>query len=362
MTREETNITNTIENQQVASFVEEAESDGVVDELALGAFAVELDLDDEELAALRSELEARGVEISASDETSDGDLELRLEPDAAGATDSVTLFMNDIGKHDLLTAAEEVDLAKRIERGDASAKERMINSNLRLVVSIAKRYRGHGVSFGDLIQEGVIGLNRAVEKFDWRKGFKFSTYATWWIRQACQRAISNQSRTIRVPAHVHERRAKLARLARTFEVEHGREPTVDELVAMSGYEPQHIEEALAAVEASVSLNQAVGTDGDGELGDLFSDPDAVDPVEETGEALRRQAVRSALSTLPELERRIVELRFGFDGEQRSLEAIERELGVSRERIRRIEQRAFAQLGAELKDVVEADQDELVDAA
>ncbi len=133
--------------------------------------------------------------------------------------------MNEIGKHDLLTAAEEVALAKRIERGDRQAKERMINSNLRLVVSIAKRYRGHGVSFGDLIQEGVIGLNRAAEKFDWRKGFKFSTYATWWIRQACQRAISNQGRTIRVPAHVHERRIKLARLGRQFEIEHGREPT-----------------------------------------------------------------------------------------------------------------------------------------
>ena len=207
-------------------------------------------------------------------------------------TDSVTLFMNELGKHDLLTAAEEVALAKRIERGDRHAKERMINSNLRLVVSIAKRYRGHGVSFGDLIQEGVIGLNRAVEKFDWRKGFKFSTYATWWIRQACQRAISNQARTIRVPAHVHERRTKLARLRREFEVEHGREPTTEELAELSGYEEQHIVEALGAVEASVSLNQAVGDDGDGELGDLLADPDALDPAEEAGEALRRRSVRS----------------------------------------------------------------------
>ena len=326
---------------------------------ALDSTAAELDLDDDELALLRRELETRGVEIAGSD---DDELELSLEPEAVAVTDSVTLFMNEIGKHDLLTAAEEVELAKRIERGDRSAKERMINSNLRLVVSIAKRYRGHGVSFGDLIQEGVIGLNRAVEKFDWRKGFKFSTYATWWIRQACQRAISNQSRTIRVPAHVHERRAKLSRVGRQFEVAHGREPTVEELVEMSGYELQHVEEALAAVEASVSLNQAVGADGDGELGDLFADPEAADPIEEAGDSLRRQAVRVALETLPEMERRILELRFGFDGEQRSLEAIERELGISRERIRRLEQSALAQLGVELQDVVEATEDELAGAA
>ncbi len=353
-----------LDNQEVVTFIDDVEDEGVVDQPALEALAAELDLDDEELATLRAELLSRGVEITAShsDTSSSGELELRLEPDAPATGDSVTLFMNEIGKHELLTAAEEVELAKRIERGDKSAKERMINSNLRLVVSIAKRYRGHGVSFGDLIQEGAIGLNRAVEKFDWRRGFKFSTYATWWIRQACQRAISNQSKTIRVPAHVHERRIKLARLGREFEVEHGREPTTEELAAMSGYALQHVEEALTAVEASVSLNQTVGADGDGELGELFADPDAVDPLEETGEALRRQAVRAALESLPELERRILELRFGFDGEQRSLEAIERELGVSRERIRRLEQEAFAQLSSVLDGVVEADQDELADAA
>src|SRR5262249_23032035 len=159
----------------------------------------------------------------------------------------------------------------RIERGDRQAKERMLNSNLRLVVSIAKRYRGHGVAFGDLIQEGVIGLNRAVEKFDWRKGCKFSTYATWWIRQACQRAIPHQDPTLRDLAHVHERRLKLARRAREFEVEHGGQPTAEELAAMSGYEEQHVAEALAVVEASVSLHKAVGDDGEGKLGDLFAD-------------------------------------------------------------------------------------------
>jgi RNA polymerase primary sigma factor len=342
----------------------------------LHAKAAELDLDEEELETLRGELEARGVELVTSD---DGDLdevdadegselggddepELRLEPDPVGVTDSVTLFMNEIGKHDLLTAAGEVELAKKIERGDRRAKERMINSNLRLVVSIAKRYRGHGVSFGDLIQEGVIGLNRAAEKFDWRKGFKFSTYATWWIRQACQRAVSNQSRTIRVPAHVHERRAKLARLGRQFEAAHGRDPTIEELAQLSGYENRHVEEALGVVEASVSLNQGVGEDGDGELGDLFADPDAVDPAEEAGEALRRRSVRTALQALPENERRILELRFAFEGEQQSLDAIAREVGLSRERVRQLEQRALAQLANELESVVSATEDELAEAA
>jgi RNA polymerase primary sigma factor len=353
-----------IAENDLTTFVEDAELEGVVDAVALEAVALEHDLDDDEVIGLRAELEARGVEIvvaaRAVEEDEAPKLDMRV--DHAVPTDSLTLFMNSIGKHELLTAAEEVELAKRIERGDVEAKQRMINSNLRLVVSIAKRYRGHGVPFGDLIQDGVIGLNRAVEKFDWRKGFKFSTYATWWIRQACQRAIANQSRTIRVPAHVHERRVKLARLRREFEVQHGREPTPDELSELSQLELQHVEEALGAVEATVSLNQTVGNEDDGELGDLFSDPDAVDPVEETGEALRREAVRAAVASLPELERKILELRFGFDGEQQSLEAIERQLGVSRERVRRLEGEALARLSVTLRGVVEAGDDDLATAA
>jgi len=371
----EDEIDTILESKELKTLIEDAESDGVVEARLLEVAAAELDLDEDELALLRAELETRGVEISTGDDSSglaetddaaapapEVELDLRLEADLTGVTDSVTLFMNELGKHDLLTAAEEVALAKRVERGDRQAKERMINSNLRLVVSIAKRYRGHGVSFGDLIQEGVIGLNRAVEKFDWRKGFKFSTYATWWIRQACQRAISNQARTIRVPAHVHERRIKLARLGREFEIERGREPSRAELAEMSGYEEQHVVEALEAVEASVSLNQAVGDDGDGELGDLFADPDVLDPAEAAGDALRRSSVRDALETLPERERRVLELRFGFDGEQQSLDAIARDVGVSRERVRQLEQQALARIALQLEGVVEASGNELADSA
>jgi RNA polymerase primary sigma factor len=348
---------------ELTAFLDDAEERGVVDVAALDSIAAEHDLDDDEVSALRAELETRGVELGLDERGDEDDAhEPLVEAAAVATTDSLTLFMNEIGRHRLLTAAEEVELAKRVERGDKDAKERMINSNLRLVVSIAKRYQGHGVPLGDLIQEGIIGLNRAVEKFDWRRGFKFSTYATWWIRQACQRAISSQARTIRVPAHVHERRVKLARVGRQIEAELGREPTTEELADAAGLPLQHVEEALGAVEASVSLNREVGEDGGGELGDLFPDPAAVDPVEEADETLRRQAVRTALGALPELERRVLELRFGFDGEQQPLEAIERELGISRERVRRLEQQAFAQLSDELKGLVEAAGDELVDAA
>jgi RNA polymerase primary sigma factor len=280
----------------------------------------------------------------------------------SGTTDSLTLFMNDAGRYPLLTAAEEVMLAKRVERGDRAAKDRMINSNLRLVVSIAKRYQGRGMPLGDLIQEGVIGLNRAVEKFDWRRGYKFSTYATWWIRQACQRAVSNQSSTIRVPVHVHERRVKLARARQRLQAATGEEPTLDQLAEATGLEPHYVEEALSAVEASVSLNQAIGSEGDGEFGDLFADESADDPVEEAAEALRRRSVREAVNRLPERERRVLELRFGFEGESSSLEVIGRELGMSRERVRQVERDALRKLQDLLAGVVEISPDELVEAA
>jgi RNA polymerase primary sigma factor len=270
--------------------------------------------------------------------------------------------MNELGKYPLLTAAEEVELAKKIERGDLAAKERMINSNLRLVVHIARRYMGQGVALGDLIQEGVIGLNRAVEKFDWRKGFKFSTYATWWIRQSCQRAVANQSKTIRIPVHVDERRRKLSRERQRFEAREGREPTIEELAAVAGMEVGHAQEALEAVEANISLNRPVGDDGDGELADLLADRESVDPTDEADRSLRDHGIRQALQTLPDRERRVIELRFGFDGESRSLEAIGKELGITRERVRQLEASAFARLAGELEGLVEASGEDLAESA
>ena len=336
------------------AFLEEIEAHGQIDESALEAFAVEHDLEDDDLGALRAELEARDVEILAP-----ATPEPTYEADApAGTADALTLFMNRAGRFQLLTAAEEVALAKRVERGDAAAKERMINSNLRLVVSIAKRYQGHGLTLLDLIQEGVIGLNRAVEKFDWRKGFKFSTYATWWIRQACQRAISGQSTTIRVPTHVHERRLKLKRAANKLEMQLGRQATREELAEETQLPLRHVEEALDAAAANVSLNQQVG-DGDGELGDLFADTTAAAPDEDAADSYRRQAVRKAITKLPDRERRIVELRFGLDSEPHTLDAIGEELGLTRERIRQLERTALAKLERELEGIAD---DDLVHAA
>jgi RNA polymerase primary sigma factor len=336
-------------------FLEDAETRGEVEESALEALATEHDLDEEEVASLRAELEARDVEVVTPEEP---------EPvweagPAVGTADALTLFMNRAGRYELLTAADEVALAKRIERGDAEAKELMINSNLRLVISIAKRYQGHGLTLLDLVQDGVIGLNRAVEKFDWRRGFKFSTYATWWIRQACQRAVSNQSTTIRVPVHVHERRVKIARERSKLETKLGREPTREEIAEATQLPQQHVDEALDAASANVSLNQQIGSEGDGELADLFSDTSTPDPVDDAADAFRRSAVRKAVAKLPERERRIVELRFGLDGEPQTLEAIGVELELTRERVRQLEKQAFQKLQKALAGIA---QDDLAAAA
>jgi RNA polymerase primary sigma factor len=345
-----------LESEHLKALVERAEEHGGhLEPAELEAFVLEHDLGEDEAELLHRELEAHGIELPHVDgEAEKGEAATPEKPQyeagaVSGAADSLQLFLADVGRHKLLTAAEEVALAKRIERGDPVAKRKMIESNLRLVVSIAKGYRGLGVPFLDLIQEGTLGLNRAVEKFDWRRGFKFSTYATWWIRQSVQRAVANHARTIRVPVHVVERQQMLSRAARRLEVELGRDATKQELAEATGLPIQHVDEALGAAHASVSLNQTVGADDEGELGDLFADREAADPFDEAEESLRRQSIRRALDALPERERRILELRFGFEGEPWTLEAIGHELDLTRERVRQLEGQALKRLEA-LRDL------------
>jgi len=340
-----------LESEHVKALIERAEEHGghlAIPEIE--AFVLEHELGEDDAELLQRELEAHGIEIEHPEADEKEAEKPQYEAGAvSGAADSLQLFLADVGRHKLLTAAEEVALAKRIERGDPVAKRKMIESNLRLVVSIAKGYRGLGVPFLDLIQEGTLGLNRAVEKFDWRRGFKFSTYATWWIRQSVQRAVANHARTIRVPVHVVERQQKLSRAARRLEVELGREATKEELAEATGLPLQHVDEALGAAHASVSLNQTVGADDEGELGDLFADREAADPFDEAEESLRRQSIPRALDALPERERRILELRFGFEGEPWTLEAIGHELDLTRERVRQLEGQALKRLEA-LRDL------------
>ena len=229
-------------------------------------------------------------------------------------TDSLQLFLKDIGKVRLLTAQEEVDLAKRIERGDLDAKQKMVESNLRLVVSIAKNYRNQGLPFLDLIQEGTLGLVRAAEKFDYRKGFKFSTYATWWIRQAIARALADKARTIRIPVHVVEKLNKIGRAERKLVTELGREPTPEEIAEHTGIDPEEVESIKRSAQAPVSLEKPVGDEEESEFGQFIADERAESPYERAAEILTKEALREALENLSYRERRVLELRYGLGGE------------------------------------------------
>ena len=341
-----------MQHEFITKFIEDAEERGTVVQSELEALVLEHDLEEVELAELVHELDVRGIErIEPEDETATETeataktRELDLTAAPSGTTDSLQLFLNEIGRHALLTAAEEVALAKRVERGDLVAKERMINSNLRLVVSVAKRYQGHGVPLLDLVQDGV---DRPEPRGREVRLAAAATSSRRTPRGGSARPSSVRSRTRRgrsaCPCTCTSAGRSSAGLPSGSSSSLAARQTVDELAKATDLRLDHAEEALAVADASVSLNQAVGSDADGELGDLFADETAVDPEEEASQSLRRQAVRDIVKQLPERERRVVELRFGLaDGETWALEAIGRELGLTRERVRQLESSALAKL-------------------
>jgi RNA polymerase primary sigma factor len=330
--------------EQIKGLLEQGEEQGCLNLSQFSEFIQEQELDDEQIAHLHEELDARGIEVT--DDCGRKDVESTyVNGDLAVATtDALQLFLNEAAKWPLLTAEDEVELAKRIERGDEQAKERMINSNLRLVVSIAKRYQGHDLHLLDLIQEGIIGLIRAVEKFDWRRGFKFSTYATWWIRQAVQRGVANKSRTIRIPVHIVEREQKLARAERELLTELGRAPSEQELAKRAKLPLKQVREVRQAARAVTSLDKPIGAENEGTFGEIVATSEST-PEDEVTYSLQEQALRKAVSELPERQREIVKLRYGLNGDTdpKSLDAIGRELGITRERVRQIEADALEQL-------------------
>jgi RNA polymerase primary sigma factor len=337
--------------QQLRALMEHGEEMGCINMSLFTQVVQELDLDTDELNGLYEQLETRGIDL-----TDDCGLPEVAESTyvnaevAAMTTDSLQLFLNEAGRYPLLSASEEVELAKRIERGDKAAKDKMVNSNLRLVVSIAKKYQGHGLTLLDLIQEGIIGLIRAVEKFDWRRGYKFSTYATWWIRQAVQRGVANKSRTIRIPVHIVEREQKIARAERELVLQLERMPTDEEVAAKAKLNLKHVRDTRAAARTVASLDKAVGDDSDTSFGDIVAQA-ASDVAEEVQVALDESALHRAVADLPEREQEVIRLRYGLDEEMEphSLEEIGRRLGITRERVRQIETQALSRL-AERREI------------
>jgi RNA polymerase primary sigma factor len=297
-----------------------------------------------------------GIDILEGDDTAGGHVpgaspggEVAPKLDLSVKTptnDPVRMYLKEIGKVPLLTAEQEVSLAKRVEQDEMEAKRGLIEANLRLVVSIAKRYAGRGMSFLDLIQEGNLGLIRAVEKFDYRKGFKFSTYATWWIRQAITRAIADQARTIRIPVHMVETINKLIRVQRQLIQDLGREPTPEEIAAEMGITPDRVREILKISQDPVSLEAPIGDEDDSQLGDFIEDEEAAMPVEAVGEIMQKEALDHVLRTLTHRERKVIELRFGLKGgHPKTLEEVGEAFSVTRERIRQIESKTLAKLKA-----------------
>jgi RNA polymerase primary sigma factor len=324
----------------------------------IAATLEEVELTKEQISDFKAHLLESGVDIVSSDgrpavvaeiASADGaapagakkpEIDLTVEP----SLDSLRLYLRSIGRVELLTAGQEVVLAKRIERGDMLAKQQMIEANLRLVVSIAKGYLGRGLSFLDLIQEGSLGLIRAVEKFDYRRGYKFSTYATWWIRQAVTRAIADKARTIRIPVHMVEKLNKVVHVERQLVQEFGREPAPEEIAAELQWTAREVKDILRIAQLPVSLEKPIGEEEDSELGDFVEDETAESPFELASENLRRENVRRALDALPPREREVIEMRYGLRGQKaRTLEEVGRAFGVTRERIRQIENNTLKKL-------------------
>jgi RNA polymerase primary sigma factor len=331
---------------RLAEFVAGGAEEGCLQLSEIERLVEVLDLRDEEIEALYREIDERGIALrdDCGREAAPGP---RYENgELAGATvDSLQLFLNEMARYPLLTAKQEVELAKRIERGDLEAKHRMINSNLRLVVSIAKRYQGHNLGLLDLIQEGILGLIRAVEKFDWRRGYKFSTYATWWIRQAVQRGIANQTHTIRIPVHIAERERKVARAQARLTGRLGRSPTDEELAGEVGVPLERVTGLRQAARVVTSLDRPIGAEGEETLAAFLPAEGAEEAFEEVHVSLLQETLRAALRVLPDLERQVVELRYLADPPL-TLDAAAAELEVTREQVRQIEASALERLALE----------------
>ena len=329
---------------EVATLIARGEERGCINLSEFDELVQTLELGDADVDTLESQLESHGIDLGDDcGRTGVEPTTFRNGELVAATTDALQLFLNEIRRYPLLTAQQEVELSKRIEQGDLAAKERMINSNLRLVVSIAKKYQGQELSLLDLIQEGIFGLIRAAEKFDWRKGYKFSTYATFWIRQAIQRGLANKARTIRIPVHIGQRERKIVRAERDLSAKLGREPTDDEIAREAELPLDQVEEVREAARTVTSLDRPVGEEGETALGDLL-EGGGPPPDQEVEVSLSEQLLRRTIEELPDAERDVIRLRFGLTGDEpQPLRETGRRLGLSAERVRQIESRALKRL-------------------
>jgi RNA polymerase primary sigma factor len=336
-----------LDQPPLRDLLERGRREGCVELSDLSEAVRELELPDDAAQTLHEELDSRGIEVR-DDCGRDGVEPTRFEPEdfAGTTTDALQLFMNEARRYPLLTKEEEVELAKAVERGDLRAKERLINSNLRLVVANAKRYQGQGLSLLDLIQEGILGLIRAAEKFDWRRGYKFSTYATFWIRQAIQRGLEQKARTIRVPTELAQRERRVARVERELATELGREPTDEEVAGRAKIDPEELDRIRSASRVVTSLDRPVGEEEGTSLGALLPS-EQVPPEEEVSVALEEQTLRRAVSHLPEDEREVVKLRYGINGnEPTTIRETGRQLGIPGRQVERLEAQALRRLASQ----------------